>query len=48
MGRTTLVAQITNFLATALEGSIACGATAVHLGRTTQVWDAEVRNEASG
>jgi uncharacterized protein (TIGR00369 family) len=38
----------TNFLATTREGSIACDATAVHLGRMTQVWDAEVRNEARG
>jgi 1,4-dihydroxy-2-naphthoyl-CoA hydrolase len=31
-----------NFLGTAREGVIACRATPVHLGRTTQVWDAEV------
>ncbi len=32
-----------NFLGTAREGVIACRASPVHLGRTTQVWDAEVR-----
>ncbi len=37
-----------NFLGTVLEGAIYCRATPVHLGRTTQVWDAVVTNEASG
>jgi len=37
-----------NFLGTAREGAIACRATPVHLGRTTQVWDAVVTHEASG
>jgi 1,4-dihydroxy-2-naphthoyl-CoA hydrolase len=37
-----------NFLGTALEGAIYCRATPVHLGRTTQVWDAVVTNEATG
>ena len=37
-----------NFLGTALQGAIACRARPVHLGRTTQVWDAEVRAEATG
>ncbi|RPI48374.1 MAG: PaaI family thioesterase [Betaproteobacteria bacterium] len=37
-----------NFLGTARDGAIACDATPVHLGRSTQVWDAEVRDEASG
>src|ERR671919_2669611 len=32
-----------NFLGTAVEGTIHCRATPLHLGRTTQVWDAEVR-----
>jgi uncharacterized protein (TIGR00369 family) len=31
-----------NFLGTAREGTIACTARAVHLGRTTHVWDATV------
>jgi 1,4-dihydroxy-2-naphthoyl-CoA hydrolase len=37
-----------NFLGTALEGAILCRATPVHLGRTTQVWDAVVSVEGSG
>ena len=31
-----------NFLGTAKDGTIACSARAVHLGATTQVWDATV------
>ena len=34
----------TNFLGTALEGELECKAWLVHGGRTTQVWDAEVRS----
>lgn len=37
-----------NFLGTALDGDITCVARPVHKGRTTQVWDAEVRSETSG
>jgi uncharacterized protein (TIGR00369 family) len=37
-----------NFTGTAREGAIACEARAVHLGRTTQVWDAEVAVEGGG
>src|SRR3982751_4615853 len=37
-----------NFLGTARDGAIRCRATPVHLGRTTQVWDAAVALEASG
>jgi uncharacterized protein (TIGR00369 family) len=44
----TTVELKANFLGTAREGAIACRATPVHLGRTTQVWDAVVTNEASG
>ena len=36
-----------NFLNTTREGSIACVATRVHNGRTTQVWDAQVTDETS-
>src|SRR5882724_6961912 len=36
-----------NFLGTAREGAIYCRATPVHLGRTTQVWDAVITNEAT-
>ncbi len=32
-----------NFLGTATEGTLEAVARGVHLGRTTQVWDAEVR-----
>ncbi|MDQ2916191.1 MAG: PaaI family thioesterase [Pseudomonadota bacterium] len=38
----TTVELKTNFLGTARERTIACTARAVHLGRTTQVWDAAV------
>ena len=44
----TTVELKANFLGTALEGAIACRASLVHGGRTTQVWDAEVTNEANG
>jgi 1,4-dihydroxy-2-naphthoyl-CoA hydrolase len=43
----TTVELKANFLGTAREGYIACRATPMHLGRTTQVWDAVVTNEAS-
>jgi uncharacterized protein (TIGR00369 family) len=44
----TTIELKSNFLGTAREGIITCVATRVHSGRTTQVWDAEVLNEASG
>jgi uncharacterized protein (TIGR00369 family) len=37
-----------NFLGTARDGGVACEARLVHGGRTTQVWDAVVTDEASG
>src|SRR5262249_45189986 len=37
-----------NFLGPARDGAIACQARLVHGGRNTQVWDAEVTDEASG
>ena len=37
-----------NFIGTVLDGGISCEARLVHGGRTTQVWDAEVKSEASG
>ncbi|NHZ78961.1 hotdog fold thioesterase [Massilia sp. CCM 8695] len=37
-----------NHLGTARDGAIACVAKAVHLGKTTQVWDVVVTNEANG
>ena len=38
----TTVELKTNFLGTAAEGRLYCEARAVHLGRTTHVWDAVV------
>jgi 1,4-dihydroxy-2-naphthoyl-CoA hydrolase len=43
----TTIELKTNFLGTVLEGGIACEATLVHGGRTTQVWDARVTDEAT-
>ncbi len=37
-----------NFLRTAQAGTLACEARMVHGGRTTQVWDATVTDEAGG
>ncbi|MFC4456010.1 PaaI family thioesterase [Deinococcus sonorensis] len=42
----TTIELKSNFLGTALSGTIRCEARPVHLGRTTQVWDAEVWNDA--
>src|SRR5689334_24715887 len=44
----TTIELKSNFLGTAREGVIACVATLVHGGRTTQVWDATVTNESNG
>jgi uncharacterized protein (TIGR00369 family) len=44
----TTVELKTNFLGTVNVGTIACAARLVHGGRTTQVWDAEVTEEATG
>jgi uncharacterized protein (TIGR00369 family) len=41
----TTIELKTNFLATALQGTLYCEANRVHGGRTTQVWDATVTNE---
>ena len=38
----------TNFIGTALQGIVSCQARLVHGGRTTQVWDAEVKSDTSG
>ncbi len=43
----TTVELKSNFLGTARDGSIYCRATPVHLGRTTQVWDAAVTIEGT-
>jgi 1,4-dihydroxy-2-naphthoyl-CoA hydrolase len=37
-----------NFIGTAREGGVSCDGRLVHGGRTTQVWDAEVKSEAAG
>jgi 1,4-dihydroxy-2-naphthoyl-CoA hydrolase len=39
----TTVELKSNFLGTALDGTIVVDASVLHAGRTTQVWDAEVR-----
>ncbi|MGH8111849.1 MAG: PaaI family thioesterase [Rhodanobacteraceae bacterium] len=44
----TTVELKSNFLGTATTGTIECIATAVHLGKTTQVWDATVTHRESG
>jgi 1,4-dihydroxy-2-naphthoyl-CoA hydrolase len=44
----TTIELKSNFLGTVREGSVACTATAQHLGRNTQVWDAVVSDEATG
>jgi uncharacterized protein (TIGR00369 family) len=46
-GFTTLELK-SNFVGTAREGILDCRATARHLGRTTQVWDAEVTHRDAG
>jgi len=43
----TTIELNSNFLNTARAGAIACVATRVHGGRTTQVWDALVMDEIS-
>lgn len=37
-----------NFLGTVRDGGVVCDARLVHGGRTTQVWDAEIKSGASG
>jgi 1,4-dihydroxy-2-naphthoyl-CoA hydrolase len=44
----TTIELKSNHLGTIREGSCTCVATAQHLGRTTQVWDAVVSDETSG
>jgi uncharacterized protein (TIGR00369 family) len=44
----TTIELKSNHLGTARDGTIECLATAVHLGRTTQVWDATVTHRESG
>lgn len=44
----TTVELKSNHLGTAREGVIECVARAIHLGKTTQVWDATVTHQDSG
>jgi uncharacterized protein (TIGR00369 family) len=44
----TTIELKSNYLGTAREGAILCEATLMHAGRTTQVWDATVTDEATG
>jgi len=44
----TTIELKSNFFGTARDGAVVCRATPVHLGRTTQVWDAAVSIEGSG
>ena len=44
----TTIELKSNHLGTAREGAIAAVATPAHLGRTTQVWDVTVTDEANG
>jgi uncharacterized protein (TIGR00369 family) len=47
VGFTTIELK-SNHLGTAREGTVDCVAKAVHLGRTTQVWDAVVTHRETG
>jgi uncharacterized protein (TIGR00369 family) len=42
----TTIELKTNFLGTALSGTLTCDSKRIHGGRTTQVWDAAVKDEA--
>ena len=44
----TTIELKSNFLGTAVDGTIAVVATPAHLGRTTQVWDAKVVRKGDG
>lgn len=44
----TTIELKTNFLGTVRDGAVICECTMTHAGRTTQVWDATVRDEATG
>lgn len=44
----TTIELKTNFLGTCLAGTLRCVATCMHSGRTTQVWDAVVTDDADG
>ena len=42
----TTIELKTNFLGTALSGTLTCESKRIHDGRTTQVWDAAVKDES--
>ena len=44
----TTIELKSNFLGTVRDGTIGCVATPVHLGNTTQVWDAVVTDRVTG
>lgn len=44
----TTVELKSNHVGTALKGMVECVAFAAHLGKTTQVWDANVSNKSTG
>jgi uncharacterized protein (TIGR00369 family) len=44
----TTIELKTNFLGTVREGTVICECSMTHSGRTTQVWDATVRDHATG
>lgn len=44
----TTIELKTNFLGTLRSGALVCEARPIHLGRSTQIWDATVNDEASG
>jgi len=45
---TAFVALTSNFVGTALDGEVGCVARAVHLGKTTQLWDAVLTHAQTG
>ena len=47
-GGFTTIELKSNHLGTALEGTVTCEARLTHGGRTTQVWDAEVKHAETG
>ncbi len=44
----TTIELKSNFLGTARDGTVECVATAVHMGKTTQIWDAVVTGRETG
>jgi 1,4-dihydroxy-2-naphthoyl-CoA hydrolase len=44
----TTVELKSNFLGTVTDGIVVCEARAEHMGKTTQIWDALVKDEATG